>query len=152
MKKQPEITEKTRNMIVDTFCAMYERNPIEKIYVKDVISQAGYNRSTFYQYFPDIYALRDYVENDVMETIRAKAGQKDNDIAQLMEFYRQKEKYLRALFGAYGSMHFFDRMKEELAQRMETQLSGIKDEIKPYVMEYHMVTTLSLFRLWVAKG
>ena len=55
-----------------------------------------------------------------------------------MEFYGRKDKYLRALFGAYGSMHFLGRMKEELAQRMETQLSGIRDEIKPYVMEYHI--------------
>lgn len=49
MKKQPEMTDKTRNTIVEAFCEMYEEMPIEKIYVKDVIERAGYNRSTFYK-------------------------------------------------------------------------------------------------------
>lgn len=89
MKKQPEMTEKTRNAIVDTFCAMYEKMPIEKIFVKDVIEQAGYNRSTFYQYFSDIYALLDYVENDVINTIRSKIGEKGNAAKQLMDFFEE---------------------------------------------------------------
>lgn len=50
MNKQPEVTEKTRNMIIQTFCEMYEQMPVEKIFIKDLMQRAGYNRSTFYQY------------------------------------------------------------------------------------------------------
>lgn len=53
MNKQPEITEQTRKNIVMAFCRLYEEKPIEKISVKDVIALAGYNRSTFYEYFTD---------------------------------------------------------------------------------------------------
>lgn len=74
MRKMPEITEKTKNNIISAFCKLYQEKPIEKIYVKDVIEMAGYNRSTFYQYFNDIYALLDYVEKDVIETISSKAS------------------------------------------------------------------------------
>lgn len=152
MKKQPEVTEKTRNAIVDTFCAMYEKMPIEKIFVKDVIEQAGYNRSTFYQYFSDIYALLDYVENNVIETIRSKINEKGNTATQLLDFFEQNELYLKALLGENGNIHFMDRLKKELVQYLDVRLPEVSEQIKPYVMEYHMSTTVSIFRLWITRG
>lgn len=152
MKKQPEVTEKTRNAIVDTFCAMYENMPIEKIFVKDLIERAGYNRSTFYQYFSDIYALLDYVENNVIETIRSRMGEKGTTATQLMDFFEQNELYLKALLGTNGNIHFMDRLKKELVQYLDVRLPEVNEQIKPYVMEHHMSTTVSLFRLWIARG
>lgn len=148
MRKQPEVTEKTRNAIVNTFCAMYEKMPIEKIFVKDIIERAGYNRSTFYQYFSDIYALLDYLENDVIETIRQKMDERKNTAEQLMGFFEQKELYLKALLGVYGNIHFIDRLKNEL----NIQPPEVREEIKPYIVECYMAITISLFRLWIARG
>ena len=36
---------------------------------QQITNLAGYNRSTFYQYFSNIYELRDYVENYVLTFI-----------------------------------------------------------------------------------
>lgn len=70
MKKQPEITERTRQIFVDAFCELYTQKPIEKISVQELTKKAGYNRSTFYLYFSDLYELREYVENDLIEFIK----------------------------------------------------------------------------------
>jgi len=67
MNKQPEITEQTRKNIIMAFCKLYEEKPIEKISVKEIIALAGYNRSTFYEYFTDIYALLKFIEDDVID-------------------------------------------------------------------------------------
>ena len=72
MKKQPEVTAQTRKNLVMAFCALYEDRPIEKITVKDVVASAGYNRSTFYEYFSDIYELLKFIEDDVIDYIRGK--------------------------------------------------------------------------------
>lgn len=69
MRKQPEVTEQTRKNIISAFCCLYETHPIEQIRVKDVIAIAGYNRSTFYEYFSDIYELLAYLEDDVISYI-----------------------------------------------------------------------------------
>ncbi|WP_339255351.1 TetR/AcrR family transcriptional regulator [Paenibacillus sp. FSL R5-0713] len=69
MKKQPQITEKTRQKFIVVFCELYSQKPIEKISVQEIANNSGYNRSTFYQYFTDIYALLDAVENDLLNDI-----------------------------------------------------------------------------------
>jgi AcrR family transcriptional regulator len=70
MKKQPQITEKTRQTFINVFCELYSQKPIEKISVQEITNKAGYNRSTFYQYFTDIYELLDFVENDLLNYIK----------------------------------------------------------------------------------
>ncbi|MCP1427220.1 MULTISPECIES: TetR/AcrR family transcriptional regulator [Paenibacillus] len=70
MKKQPKITEKTRQTFVGVFCELYSQKPIEKISVQEIANKSGYNRSTFYQYFTDIYELLDALENDLLNDIK----------------------------------------------------------------------------------
>lgn len=70
MKKQPQITEKTRQKFVEVFCELYSQKPIEKISVQEIANKSGYNRSTFYQYFTDIYELLDSVENDLLNDMK----------------------------------------------------------------------------------
>ncbi len=68
MKKSPEITDATRNKFIQTFCELYSEKPISKITVKELTDRAGYNRSTFYQYFGDVYALLEYMEDEMIAT------------------------------------------------------------------------------------
>lgn len=72
MKKQVEITAATRNAFLDAFCTLYKRKPIEKITIQELTDKAGYNRSTFYQYFKDIYGLLTYIEDNVIMLIKEK--------------------------------------------------------------------------------
>ena len=53
MKKQPERTAATRSAFVDAFISISESRPIEKITIQEIADKAGYNRTTFYQYFED---------------------------------------------------------------------------------------------------
>ena len=77
MKKQPQITEKTRQTFVEVFCELYSQKPIEKISIQEIANKSGYNRSTFYQYFTDIYELLDSVENDLLNDIKEELAKKE---------------------------------------------------------------------------
>lgn len=151
MNKQPEVTERTRIKIINAFCQIYMNTSIEKIFVKDVIKLAGYNRSTFYQYFDDIYSLRDYIENDMLKIIKLRIGESGNNANALLQIYEDKEVILKALLGNYGSIHFFNKLKQELSSDIDLQLSNIPDKYRAYIKEFHINTTLSLFRLWISQ-
>ena len=56
-KKQPEITMMTKQIIKDSFWELYKEKKIENITVKDITQKAGFNRSTFYAYFTDVYDI-----------------------------------------------------------------------------------------------
>ena len=46
MKKQPHITEQTKNNLRIAFWSLYAQKPIEKISIKEITELAGYNRGT----------------------------------------------------------------------------------------------------------
>ncbi len=73
MNKQPELTEKTRRGIIDTYWKLLVDR--EKLSVISVSKAAGVNRSTFYQYFMDMEDLRDQAEKQMLEDVKKKISQ-----------------------------------------------------------------------------
>ena len=70
MKKQPEQTKKTRQKLMDAFYSIYQEKSIDKISISEITKISNYNRSTFYEYFTDIYDLLDQFEDELLEQIR----------------------------------------------------------------------------------
>lgn len=156
MKKQPEVTEKTRQTFIDIFCELYSKKPIEKITIQEITNCSGYNRSTFYQYFADIYELLDFVETDLLNYIKeelAKEEESKNSVQNVLHCF-EKESHisaLYALFGDYGSARFLERLKKEIPfDRWALNLP--KDSnTTPYLLEFYISTSLSLLKLWFRR-
>lgn len=156
MKKQPEITDKTKQTFIDAFCELYRQKPLDKISVQEVTRKAGHNRSTFYQYFFDINDLLLTIENELMDYIverRSCAGADEHSfIHNLVEAYEEKALYLDALLGDYGNNRFMERIKAI----PKVPISGLElpneHRLKPYLVEYRLSGALSLFRLWLRQG
>lgn len=150
MKKQPEVTQQTRKNIITAFCQLYEQKNIEKISVKDVISLAGYNRSTFYEYFSDIYSVLEYIENDVIDYIKMGLDNKTKSQTELLTLLVAKEDYLKVLLGQFGCIHFQDRLKMEFMGKDELPTNN--NHLQAYLSEYHIAVSLSMYRLWLSQG
>jgi AcrR family transcriptional regulator len=156
MKKQPEITDKTRQMFIDVFCELYSQKPIEKISVQEIANKSGYNRSTFYQYFTDIYELLDYVENNLLNYIKeelANKGISAHPVQNALHCLENKEylSVLNALLGDYGSIRFLERLKKEITLDSLDLNFPQNNSLTPYLIEFHISTSLSLFRLWMQR-
>ena len=72
MNEQPAIQERTKQNLTEAFWSLYKEKPIEKISIREVTAKAGYNRSTFYLYYDDIYAIREKLEQQVLEKLSAR--------------------------------------------------------------------------------
>ena len=55
--------ERTDRDITEAFLHILLEKPFEKITVQDIITEAMVNRSTFYQHFPDKYAILEKLQN-----------------------------------------------------------------------------------------
>ena len=51
MNKNTIQTEATKQAFVDALCQLTCKKPVARVTVKEISDKAGYNRSTFYQYF-----------------------------------------------------------------------------------------------------
>lgn len=157
MKKQPEMTDKTRQAFIHVFCDLYSQKPIEKISIQEIANKSGYNRSTFYQYFTDIYALLDYVEENVLNSIREEMASRElsthsfQDALQCLE-NAEEILILKALLGDYGSVHFVERLKREIPFEKLIVNLPTHDILAPYLMEFYISTLISMFRLWIRNG
>ena len=70
MNKQPEVTERTRRCIIDTYWNLLMNK--EKLSVISVSAAAAVNRSTFYEYFLDMDDLREKAEIQLLEDVKEK--------------------------------------------------------------------------------
>lgn len=157
MNKQPEITDKTRQTFINVFCELYTQKPIEKITIQEIAKLSGYNRSTFYQYFTDIYELLDYVEERVFKSINEEMATREfsthtfQDALQCLES-AEEISILKALLGDYGSVHFIERLKREIPFERLIVDFPTNDALAPYIIEFYISTLISTFRLWIRNG
>lgn len=118
MKKQPEITDRTRQKFVDAFWALAKKKPISKIAVSELTRLAGYNRSTFYEYFLDTDDLLSYVEDKLIEKVKGVAQESLSDDSSPTSFFgmvfsaMNEEIYI--LLGPNGDSSFLPRVRTEL--------------------------------------
>ncbi|OMF40261.1 TetR/AcrR family transcriptional regulator [Paenibacillus amylolyticus] len=156
MKKQPEITEKTRQTFINVFCDLYSQKPIEKISIQEIANQSGYNRSTFYQYFTDIYELLDCVEERILKSIKEEMAGREfsthtiQDALQCLE-NAEEISVLKAILGDYGSVHFVERLKREIPFERLIVDFPTDDVLAPYIIEFYISTLISMFRLWISN-
>ncbi|WP_342561216.1 TetR/AcrR family transcriptional regulator [Paenibacillus sp. FSL R7-0345] len=156
MKKQPQITEKTRQVFIEVFCELYSQKPIEKISVQEIAKISGYNRSTFYQYFTDLYDLLDSVENDFLNEIKTELANKELSMHTVQNALycldkREHLLVLNALLGDYGSARFLKRLKKDITPDQLAINVPQNHSLTPYLIEFYLSTSLSLFRLWLQR-
>mgnify|MGYP000869307993 CR=1 FL=1 len=123
---------------------------------KDHPRKAGYNRSTFYQYFLDIYDLLDEVEDTMADYIcenRESIDMYSNSfVSSLVELYDTKSVYVNALLGVYGKQHFIEKLLSKKKLNIPELNLPDDNRFKPYLIEYHLSAVISIFQLWLHRG
>ncbi len=158
MKKQPMITERTRQNFVDAFWSLAEERPLNRITVGAVTNRAGYNRSTFYEYFPDMPALLKFVEQDILEQCRrnirkiAPQIQAGSDSSLFAPVFSDMNEKMYRLLGPEGDPGFFLQLKDELIPPMVDTLRLPRDLPHfDYVLSFAYSAAIGLLQYWHQK-
>ena len=154
MRKQPAITEATRKKFTDKFCELYEKKPIDRITVREITESLRYNRSTFYEYFTDIYDLRDQLNDELTDhlvSIMKKALKSDLKGDEFFIVFRElintQDHYARVLLFNKHDSSFVDRAVERVMQLMQ-EVFGVEPTNKraEYALRYHISGMMQLIR------
>lgn len=122
MNKRPELTAKTREAITEAFWRLYKAKGLDSITVKEVAAKAGYNRSTFYQYFPDVPSILRHLElslipsapEDLPPRGASGGGEGARPLREFMELYEKNREYFQVLLGDRGDPAFRGRIKRHV--------------------------------------
>ena len=156
MNKQPQRTAATRNILISTFLSLNEQKPMEKITISELTRKAGYNRSTFYQYFNDTYHLLSYIEDEFLayihETIVGQIGKEKSAalfIEQFIHIFSEKRRLLKLLL---NSSNFHTKLKDFLIPAFAARLGlPLAEEKNVFLLEFYLSGIISILARWVSS-
>ena len=94
---------KTERAIQEAFLAQRAEKPLEKIRVRELCEAAQIHKSTFYAHYPDVYALADAMESQVVEEILPAGVLPWYETVAMDEDYRKFWKQTRTDDGSWCS-------------------------------------------------
>lgn len=155
MKKQPTLTAQTRENLIQAFWSLYRVQKIEHITIQEITAKAGYNRSTFYEYFVDIYDVLNRLEETLLEYLKEQVmnslenGLNDAVIQKLANVFEVKGDYLSILLSENGDPYFAQKIKAIMRPALVHAL-GLpeKDIHTAYYFEFGMSAIIGTITYW----
>lgn len=164
MKKKPEITALTRERLMDSFWKLYCKKQINKISIKEITDNAGYYRSTFYEYFTDIYDVLNQLETELilylkenvynsLDTNLLDTNLGEDIIKSLANIYESKGEYLSVLLGENGDPTFNQKLKD-IFRKMLFENFGLNETNihAQFIFEFAISAILSSIKYWYDNG
>ena len=142
----------TRESIEKTFIELLQTREITEITVSDICKITGYNRTTFYANYLDIYDLadkiRDKLEAEVNELYENELFYNcGNDYLKLFQHIKENQIFYITYFKlGYDSKHTVD-----LGSIRQNQI-GCPAEDLDYHIEFHKAGLNAIIKKWLASG
>jgi AcrR family transcriptional regulator len=160
MGKYKEISERTRQNIMDAFWELYCEKRIEKITIREITAKAGYNRGTFYEYFLDVYDVLEQIEQSLLPDIAdippllPDLTEAPLPIDSFIKLYSNSSKYYTVLLGDNGDPAFAGKIKNGIKEKLKEQLDERAHDILEidYSLEYMLSAMIGILTYWFKNG
>lgn len=162
--KRKNITEVTKENILKAFWKLYKQKSIDKISIREVMLTAGYHRSTFYEYFENIYdvlyTLEELILADLKQIATTVQGKSEayldkNTLTKITTIYVQNSEYVSVLLGEHGDPSFIKKAKEALYPIIKINfensllISDSNDLYETYIFEYITSVILNMINFYL---
>jgi AcrR family transcriptional regulator len=144
---------------MEAFWTLYKKYAIENISIKDITELAGYNRSTFYEYFTDVYDLLNQVEYTLIERLEKEMIKNVSDpestdsVERMARVFEENGEYFSVLLGPKGDPAFAVKIKAAIKPRlMKTVRLSDADFDTLLLYEFTIGGMLSALTYWFNKG
>lgn len=102
-------TKYTKKVIRQSLFELLKDKPISKITVTDICKLADINRSTFYTYYEDVYALLTQIQNELFENIVFTLNTEDW-FKELLKLVDENRDLCQVLIGPHGDSSFIRQL------------------------------------------
>ncbi len=142
----------TRERIEKVFIELLQNKEISQIMVSDICKITGYNRSTFYANYIDIYDLADTIRNKLEADINRLYGEDaintiGNDYLKL--FCHIKENQL--FYNTYFKLGYDSKQTVDLGLLTQENKVFPEEEME-YHIEFHKAGLNAVIKKWLASG
>jgi hypothetical protein len=159
MKLLSDTRIQTEKNIIDAFWIIYKERGFKNVTVKDVIKKAGYNRSTFYDYFIDLEEVLTKIEESVIPSIENMPPADSFNINigmpidEYVDFFKQHQEFYVVLLGENGDPKFSSKIKHSIKQTLLNHLpenNGPLSNHTDYILEYLLSGMIGILVYWLS--
>ena len=153
--------EVTRRRLADALLKLAEKKEIDRITVREIVDVCGFSSQTFYNYFPDKYALIIWIYQSFGTSLldRLKSGEISfrTLVLETLEFYSTHSIFLvNAVENTHGADSFIDRTVEKTVQGLMScilEKEGLKEipQQERVHLNMYAYACLETFYLWLRK-
>lgn len=151
-------SSQTRIDLTEAFWKLYEKKNIQKIKVHEICSLAGYNRSSFYRYFADVYDVLEQIENKIIHRILEESDESllsediGKTVTSFLQIWDENSKYIKVFADKKTNSHFQTRLTQEMIAFYRQHFIFSKDaEVNEYLMEYQVTGAIAAMMRFYRK-
>ncbi len=160
MTRKFKAIEITKTNLVEAYWGIYRKDPQNRISVREVVERAGYNRSTFYEYFNGIEDVLPSIEEQLTARIAATLSEglasdasETSVAAEMAEIYDGESDYLSLLLGPSGDPAFAEMLKTAIRPLLfKSFLLDENDPVDIYTFEFAFGAITGVMTTWFARG
>lgn len=145
----------TKQNLIEAFCQLAAQQPANKISIKALTATAGYDRTTFYQYFDNLADLTSAVQEQFLTFVKIRRATITLDspdfVTTFIAIYQEHPSYFEALLGPYADNNFIDQLTTRLNLDFFESTLADNSQLKPYLANFHFTMVLTTFHLWLSR-
>lgn len=159
--RKKEISDQTKENLKSTFWKLYTNKELEKITVKEICDNAGYNRGTFYLYYKDIHDIFNHIERELFDaTTRILNTATENEnldfskhMSMIMEMAQKYSSYVSVLLKRQNNNRFSLKLKEVMTPLLTPYLidQEYNAQEKEIIIEFYMSGLLAAIAKWLQE-
>lgn len=110
------MTEMTKKLLSDSLKKLLNKKTLKKITVKDVVTECGLTRQTFYYHFQDMYELLDWTFSDIVKTALngSEGSNREESYKNLFLYIQENKSLFISTLKCIGREHFENAIYPQL--------------------------------------
>ncbi|WP_350344147.1 TetR/AcrR family transcriptional regulator C-terminal domain-containing protein [Proteinivorax tanatarense] len=156
------MTDLTKKALGQSLKSLLKKKTLDKITIKDIVSDCGVNRQTFYYHFQDIYDLLDWIfiveATKEMEQRRKKNETWQQGLLRTFDYIECNKSFVINTYNSIGREHFEKYInkviRQLLAEVVEQRSEGINVtyEDKNFIIDFYTYALLGVILNWLRQG
>lgn len=155
MKKQPKITAQTRENLIRAYWALTLRGNAGRVTVADLVKKAGYNRSTFYEYFRDLTDVLDKLEDALLERVKQEVMaslqkyREEDVVERVAKVFQTNAEYVGPLLNGKGGPRFIIKLKAVMGTPLMEHFGLPAEDVQSgYITEFGLSAIIGTLSYW----
>ncbi|KRN99927.1 TetR/AcrR family transcriptional regulator [Companilactobacillus kimchiensis] len=151
----------TEDILIDSLNIVLQRKPVDKVTVKDIVTECNLTRQTFYNHFSDIYELVEYSACQNAKKALENAADYDNwqqGFSDIMTLMGANKAIVRNVYkSAYRDLmekYIYQVIYSYIIAVVEKQATGmvVDQKHKDFIAHFYSLAFIALILEWIKDG